>query len=84
MSSESDQTDRADQIAARAYAKWVRLEAGNPFQDWLDAEKEVGRLQILTQRVGFTTALPSGCGHPAKKRTRARWERGNTAQFCCL
>ena len=51
MDSESDQTDVAGQIAARAYDPRVRRETGNQLQDWLEAEQEVGRLQVLTRRV---------------------------------
>jgi serine phosphatase RsbU (regulator of sigma subunit) len=51
MNSESDQTGIADQTAARAHHKWVRRDAGDHLQDWLEAEEEVGRLQVLTRRV---------------------------------
>ena len=51
MDSASDPTNRTAQIAARAYDKWVRRDANKQMQDWLDAEEEVGRLQVLTRRV---------------------------------
>jgi serine phosphatase RsbU (regulator of sigma subunit) len=51
MVSETDQTDHTEQVAVRAYDKWVSRDAGNHVQDWLNAEEEVGRLQILTRRV---------------------------------
>jgi hypothetical protein len=51
MNSQSDQTSSAEQTTAGAHDKWVRRDAGNHLQDWLEAEEEVGRLQILTRRV---------------------------------
>lgn len=51
MDSEFGQSNRAELIAARAHDKSVRQETGNQLRDWLDAEQEVGRLQILTRRV---------------------------------
>ena len=51
MDSVSDQASRAAQIAARAYGKWVRRDTGNQLKDWLEAEEEIGRLQVLTRGV---------------------------------
>ena len=47
MDSEPEQISRTFRIAVRAYDKWVRRDTGNPLQDWLEAEEEVGRLSNL-------------------------------------
>ncbi len=51
MHSGSDQTSPTAPLAARACDQQVRRNAGNHLQNWRDAEQEVERLQILTQRV---------------------------------
>jgi serine phosphatase RsbU (regulator of sigma subunit) len=56
MNSESDQIDHAKQIATRAYDKGARRDGGSHLQDWLDAEEEIRRLQILTRRVAEVEA----------------------------
>jgi hypothetical protein len=51
MNADPEQTNGRDEIAARAYEKWVRRARANPVQDWLDAEAEVLQLRASTRQV---------------------------------